>query len=106
MTVRILKSAQLDLRRGYDFYERQEPGVGDYFLDTLFGEIDSLRLYAETHSIARGYFKMLSEKFPYAILVQDQLQSFTQCWIADEIPERSPDALALPERICFWFPMA
>ena len=35
MRIRILKSAQDDLRDGYWFYESQETGVGDYFLDSL-----------------------------------------------------------------------
>lgn len=32
MRIRILKSAQEDLREGYWFYESHEAGVGDYFL--------------------------------------------------------------------------
>ena len=72
MTVQILESARVDLRRGYRFYERQERGVGDYFLDTLFGEIDSLSLYAGIHSKVNGYFRMLSVKFPYAIYYRVQ----------------------------------
>lgn len=67
MTVQILESARADLRRGYRFYERQGRGVGDYFLNTLFGEIDSLHLYAGIHSKIQGFFRMLSVKFPYAI---------------------------------------
>ena len=42
MLVRILDSAHNDIRDGYWFYENQEPGVGDYFSDTLYGEIESL----------------------------------------------------------------
>jgi hypothetical protein len=30
------------------FYERQETGLGWYFLDSLFSDIDSLLLYAGT----------------------------------------------------------
>jgi len=46
MKIRILKSAQDDLMRGYRFYEQQRQGLGDYFLDALFADIDSLQLYA------------------------------------------------------------
>lgn len=36
MPVVVLQSAKDDLRDGYWFYENQEPGVGDYFSDTLY----------------------------------------------------------------------
>lgn len=49
MKVEILSTAEDDLVDGHLFYERQEAGIGDYFLDTLFAEIDSLQLYAGTH---------------------------------------------------------
>ncbi len=42
MRIRILKSAQEDLREGYWFYESQEAGVGDYFLDSLNSDIDRI----------------------------------------------------------------
>ena len=46
MRVRILTSAHNDLVDGYWFYERQGEGLGDYFADTLYAEIESLALYA------------------------------------------------------------
>jgi len=49
MNVRILESARRDLREGYRFYEQQEEGVGDYFLDTLWAEIESLQVYGGIH---------------------------------------------------------
>ncbi len=50
MRIRILDSARDDLDRGRRFYERQRQGLGAYFLDSLFSEIDSLVLYAGIHS--------------------------------------------------------
>ena len=50
MLVRILDSAHNDIRDGYWFYASQGPGVGDYFSDTLYGEIESLALYAGIHN--------------------------------------------------------
>lgn len=67
MKVRILESARRDLRQGYRFYEHQQDGVGDYFLDTLCAEIDSLTLYGGIHPIRFGFHRMLSAKFPYAV---------------------------------------
>ncbi len=67
MKVRILTSARNDLADGRDFYERQAEGVGDYFLDSLFSDIDSLALYAGVHRQVFGFHRMLSKRFPWAI---------------------------------------
>lgn len=67
MRVRILESALDDLRSGFEFYEVQEAGIGDYFIDTLLGEIDSLALYGGIHRKSNGYHRLLSHKFPFAI---------------------------------------
>ena len=67
MKIQILPSAMTDLRRGYHFYESQESGLGDYFQDTLFSDIDSLLLYAGIHRKIDGYHRFFSKRFPYAI---------------------------------------
>ena len=46
MRIRILDEAISDLRLSTKFYENQSPGIGTYFLDTLFSDIESLQLYA------------------------------------------------------------
>lgn len=46
MKVEILDEAQNDLLDGFRFYENQSEGLGDYFLDSLFSDIDSLQIYA------------------------------------------------------------
>jgi plasmid stabilization system protein ParE len=63
----ILTSAQADLGQGFDFYEDQSPGVGTYFLESLFSDIDALRLYAGIHRSVYGFYRVLSKRFPYAI---------------------------------------
>jgi len=64
----IQASARSDLKSGFRFYEKQEGGLGAYFLDSLFSDIDSLQLYAGIHRRHRGRLhRMLSERFPYAI---------------------------------------
>ena len=45
MRVAILDEAERDLMDGFRFYEMQDNGLGDYFLDSLFSDIDSLALY-------------------------------------------------------------
>jgi len=62
--IRILDFAAADLVAGSRFYDRQTAGVGAYFLDTLFSEIDSLALYAGIHKKILGYHRMLSRRFP------------------------------------------
>ncbi len=49
MQVRVTRSAETDLLAGYAFYEEQQAGIGDYFLDSLFADIDALALYAGIH---------------------------------------------------------
>lgn len=43
------------------------PGLGDYFLDSLQGDIRSLTIYAGIHSTADGFHRMLARRFPFAI---------------------------------------
>lgn len=64
MRVQILDEAQQDLIEGYHFYEGQEEGLGDYFLDSLFSDIDSLQFYAGIHPVFFGYHRLLSKRFP------------------------------------------
>jgi plasmid stabilization system protein ParE len=55
------------LKQAEIFYGRQQPGLGAYFLDTLFSDIEALLLYAGVHAQIFGYFRALSKRFPYAI---------------------------------------
>ncbi len=54
MKVRVLRSALEDLAIGRRFYDRRAEGVGGYFFDSLFSEIDSLVLYAGIHHVQFG----------------------------------------------------
>ncbi len=68
MKIRILNSAKNDLLSGYFFYERQEKGIGKYFLESLYSDIESLRLFAGIHPVFYGkYYRLLSKRFPFAI---------------------------------------
>jgi len=49
------------------FYARQDESVGDYFLDSLFSDIDSLGLYAGVHMKVFDHHRMLARRFPYAV---------------------------------------
>ena len=67
MTVQILDEAEQDLLDGFRFYELQDHGLGDYFLDSIFSDIDSLHLYAGIHSVHFDYYRLLSKRFPFAV---------------------------------------
>ena len=67
MKIKILESAIEDLKRGHGFYEKLSKGLGSYFIDTLFSDIDSLQLYGGIHQKHFGYHRMLSKRFPFAI---------------------------------------
>lgn len=67
MKLKILSSAIEDLAEGRLFYDKQGEGLGEYFFDSLFSDIDSLLLYHGVHPKFFGYYRMLSKRFPYAI---------------------------------------
>ena len=59
MRIEILDDAQEDLIEGFRFYEKREIGVGSYFLECLFSDIDSLVLFAGIHQLVYGYHRCL-----------------------------------------------
>lgn len=67
MRIKILSAAETDLEEGYRFYESQSDGLGTYFLDTLYSDIDSLAYFAGMHRIVLGYHRLLSKRFPFAV---------------------------------------
>ena len=67
MNIEILDEAQEDLIAGHHFYEEQSPGLGPYFLDSLFSDIDSLLLHAGVHRVVLGSHRCLASRFPFAI---------------------------------------
>ena len=67
MQVKILEPAEKDLEDGYRFYEKQSSGLGFYFLDSLYSDIDSLAYFAGVHLLTFGYYRLLSKRFPFAV---------------------------------------
>jgi plasmid stabilization system protein ParE len=72
MKIVIWRSARDDLADGFQFYEHQQEGLGGYFLESLFSDIDSLRLYAGIHLKVFGNHRLLSKRFPYAIYYAEE----------------------------------
>jgi hypothetical protein len=52
---------------GRTFYGEQGEGLGAYFLDSVFADIDSLTLYGGIHTKVFGYHRLLARRFPYAV---------------------------------------
>ncbi len=68
MRVRILDGARDDLINGFHFYQDKELGLGDYFLSSLYSDIESLKIIGGVHTRAyRGFHRALSKRFPFAI---------------------------------------
>lgn len=78
--IKILQSARADLVDGYRFYERQAAGVGRYFLDSLYSDIESLQISAGVHAKRFDrYHCLFSRRFPYAVyyrIVEDQIRIY------------------------------
>lgn len=67
-SIRLTASAERDLQTGLAFYRAQEPGLGEYFLDSLISDIDSLCISGGIHPKSfAGFHRALSKRFPYAI---------------------------------------
>lgn len=98
MKIKILASASQDLIDGYRFYEKQMEGLGIYFLDTLFSDIDSLAIYGGIHPLYfKKYNRALSKRFPFAI---DTAKSNTMTSLVNEISSINPITCYPPYTCC------
>jgi len=66
-TLSVTELAKEDLKIGQKFYERQSINSGDYFIDSLLTDLESLKFYAGIHKQHFDYYKMLAKRFPFAI---------------------------------------
>ena len=67
MKLRLLRSAIEDLAEGRSFYNLQQPGIGDYFFESLFSDIESIAPKAGIHTLHFGFHRALAARFPYVI---------------------------------------
>jgi hypothetical protein len=67
MNVVILDDAAEDLESGARFYESCAIGVGDYFLDSILSDLDSLVLFAGVYPI-HFQFHRIVEAIPVSHL--------------------------------------
>lgn len=67
MQVKITKKAEHHLENGYLFYEDRQLGLGTYFLDSLYSDIDSLAIFGGIHAKHLGAHRLIASKFPFAV---------------------------------------
>ena len=91
-TIRILGAARRDLMTGYRFYERQAEGIGRYFLDSLYSDIESLQISAGVHAVCFGrYHRLLSRHFPWSVYYRIEGDEIRIYAILDN--RRNPDSI-------------
>ena len=84
MKLNILDSAKDDLIEGYYFYEQQQRGIGYYFLESLYFDIQDLISTAGIHPIVfNRFYRKLSNKFPFAIYCQTDQQEINVYAVLD-----------------------
>ncbi len=67
MIVKVMATAEKDLWSGFNFYDQQETGLGDYFLRLLRSDIAGLKLTGGIHSKRGELWRAKSKKFPHWI---------------------------------------
>jgi hypothetical protein len=93
MNIKTLPIANEDLVNGYQFYEKQSQGLGSYFLDSLFPDIEFLLIYYGIHQQFFGnYYRLLSKRFPFAVYYVVEKQDIIVYAVLDY--RRSPAWLA------------
>jgi hypothetical protein len=65
----ILAEAAEDIEAARDFYQAQEQGVGEYCVDSLLADVESLGLFSGIHPLHFEFHRMLASRFPFGILL-------------------------------------
>jgi hypothetical protein len=79
----ILAEAAEDLEAAREFYDLQQPGVGDYCADSLVADIESLALYHGVHPQQFGFHRMLADRFPFGIYYREAKGETQACAVLD-----------------------
>jgi len=94
VTVEILDKAEDDLVHGFQFYETRQPGLGSYFLESLFADMESLQVHGGVHRLVyRNYHRALAKRFRLrsSTRFRPTPYSFMQLLIADANRHGSPN---------------
>ena len=63
MTVQVIRAAKADIASSYRFYEKQQKGLGDYFVECILTDIAELEKTGGIHRKNRGYHHVNSKRF-------------------------------------------
>ena len=69
--VAVLTEAAADIEAGWSFYERQESGLGAYFVRSILRDLHRLESLHGAHPVHHGLMRMLSERFPFGIYYRE-----------------------------------
>ena len=67
----VLAEAAEDIEQARDFYDKLSPGVGDYCVDSLLADIESLAFFHGIHAKQFSLYRMLAHRFPFGIYYRD-----------------------------------
>ena len=67
MHVELRDEARNDIVKGALFYGRQSPGLDDYFVECIQKDLAKLQTTFGVHERVYGFYRRLSERFPFAI---------------------------------------
>lgn len=70
--VTVLEPARADAAECSSFYEKQEPGAGDYFLAHLDSALVDLAAFPGTHAMRFGLHRMLLPRLPHPIFYREK----------------------------------
>ena len=65
--VTLTELTKKDLEIAKNFYEKQSYKLGDYFLDSIISDLESLQFYGTIHNKKFAYYRMLAKRFPFSI---------------------------------------
>ena len=95
----VLADAAEDIESARDFYEEQEPGVGEYCVDSLPIDIESLVHFGGIHPLHFNFHRMLASRFPFGIYYREHGEETqvlaildlrrSQNWIRKELGKRA-----------------
>jgi len=67
----ILADAADDIEAARDFYDAHEPGVGEYCVNSLLADIESLGRFSGIHPLHFDFHRMLASRFPFGIYYRE-----------------------------------
>ena len=94
----VTELAHEDLQKAKLFYDKQDVYLGDYFIDSMFIDLDSLQFYGGIHEKHFGYYKMLAKRFPFAIYYDIEEESIVVHAVLDtrQDPNATEQRLSKP----------